>query len=579
MNIRQVAIVLTLAAAATASAWAQSEIYLSARADGKDGTGMAADPFDASTQAKFDAVFASLKPSSTVHIGAGTFHTKGVASFTLPANTKVRGAGMEVTRLIQDGTGKAHAGVFQGEAGGYEIEDLSIDCGFENQRKVNGVIKCNASAINLRGSHMAVRRCRVKNYGSPYDQECGENFAVSMWQANNTDGEDMVAEDCVFTGMSSLSPCGCSVLTISGGPSKGDVQLPNWTRGALIRRNHFMGYHPGCHGITMSGCQGCIAEDNYFEHFMGDCIYTDTWPLRNHIYQNNIFTDVNQAIWLAGDNWDLTNFQIRGNIILLHDGFDIKSIDKGVVTTDIPNSFMVGNEIAFRDMEITGGSVKNEQRVFVTAALSRTTFMYSTAKDGKSDLADTATGGFIRAMHYGYTPPTPEGIVLFGGSGQELHVLKNIVISGNVIRPYSSDGKNRIPSTGICLRGAENSQIFDNVVFDGGNQCGLVVASTKKVKSTVLCRGNYNIDNTPALPRDDKGNLVAEPIVPVVTTAPVGPEVGGVRLTHPVDAAGPSHDHHFAGKPGDYAASTEFLYFYIGDGTKHQWKRIAMGDY
>ena len=118
------------------------------------------------------------------------------------------------------------------------------------------------------------------------------------------------------------------------------------------------------------------------------------------------------------------------------------------------------------------------------------------------------------------------------------------------------------------------------MVFDGGNHCGLVVASTKKVKSTVLCRDNYNIDNTPALPRDDKGNIVSDAIAPpATTTSPAGPEVGGVRLSHSVDVAGPSHDHHFAGKPGDYAMSGDFLYIYIGDGTKHQWKRIAMGDY
>jgi len=161
--------------------------------------------------------------------------------------------------------------------------------------------KCNAAAIHLGGDNLAVRRCLVKNYGSPYDQECGENFAVSMWQANETDGEDMVAEDCVFTGMSPLSPCGCSVLTISGGPSKSDIQLPNWTRGAVARRNHFMGYHPGCHGITMSGCQGCIVEDNYFEHFMGCGIYTDTWPMRDIILQSNIMTDINQGIFLAAN--------------------------------------------------------------------------------------------------------------------------------------------------------------------------------------------------------------------------------------------------------------------------------------
>ena len=97
-----------------------------------------------------------------------------------------------------------------------------------------------------------------------------------------------------------------------------------------------------------------------------------------------------------------------------------------------------------------------------------------------------------------------------GGNAQELHTLKNFVISGNVIRPYSSNGKNRIQSTAIRVCGAENCQIFNNVVFDSGNHRGLIVGSTKRVKSSVICRDNYNIDNTPALPRDDQGNLVTE---------------------------------------------------------------------
>jgi len=497
-------------ALATTSVLAQSEVYLATRADGKEGTGTAADPLNASTQARFDAIFAALKPGSTVHIGAGTYHTTGEASFKLRANTKVRGAGMEVTQIVQDGTGKPRAVVFLGLEGGNAIEDISIDCGFENQRKVKGVVKCNASAITLYGSHLAVRRCRISNYGSPYDDECGENFAVTMCQGPDTDGVDRVIEDCVFTGMSPLSPTGCSVLTMSGGPLSSEVQFPSWSRGAVARRNHFLGYHPGCHGITMSGCQGAIVENNYFEHFMGCGIYTDTWPMRDIVLQNNIMTDINQAIFLAADNWDLINFQIRGNVILLHDGFDIKTIQKGLVTTDIPHSLMVGNEIQFRDMKIAGGSVKNEQGVFATSVPSRTTFTYSATKGGQSDPADRATGGYLRAMHYGYTTPTPEGINVFSGNGQQLHALKNFVISGNVIRPYSSNGKNRIPSTGIRICGAEGSQIFDNVVFDSGNHRGLIVASTAKVMSSVLCRHNYNGDNTPAPPRDDKGELPAK---------------------------------------------------------------------
>jgi hypothetical protein len=158
---------------------------------------------------------------------------------------------------------------------------------------------------------------------------------------------------------------------------------------------------------------------------------------------------------------------------------------------------------------------------------------------------------------------------VFSGNGKDLHSLKNFVVSGNVIRPYSSDGKARIPSTGICLVGAENSQIANNVVFDAGNNGGLIVASTPKVRSSVICRDNYNIDNTPALPRDEKGKLLAE----------AGIEFAGARLAHAVDGAGPARDHSFAGRPGDYAIQGDCLYIYTGDGTKHVWKRTTLADY
>jgi hypothetical protein len=195
---------------------------------------------------------------------------------------------------------------------------------------------------------------------------------------------------------------------------------------------------------------------------------------------------------------------------------------------------------------------------------------YSTVKDGKSDAADAATGGFAYGVQYDCTTPTPEGMNLFsGGNAKERHSLKNFVVSGNVVRPYSSDGKNRIPSTGIRVCGAEGSQIINNVVFDSGNHRGIVVASTKQVQSSVVCRDNYNIDNTRAAARDDKG--VAYPDAPL--------EMLGLRLARQVDAAGPAKDHAFAGSVGDFAVTSEFLYLYTGDGKTHQWKRVGLSDY
>ena len=244
---------LTTMVMAAKTVFADAEVYLAARTDGKDGAGTATDPLNASTQAKFDALFAHFAPNTAIHLGPGAYHTMGVASFAVKPYWKIHGAGYEVTKIIQDKAGKIACTVFRGTADGVEIEDLSIDCGFENQQVVNGKIKANAAAIGIGGSHIAVRRCLVKNYGSPYDPETGENFAVFLASPDPANGENLVVEDCIFAGMSPLLDIGQSVLTLAGGPPRNDLKAGNWARGLIARRNHFTGYHYGCHGITVDG--------------------------------------------------------------------------------------------------------------------------------------------------------------------------------------------------------------------------------------------------------------------------------------------------------------------------------------
>jgi hypothetical protein len=111
-------------------------VYLSVRTDGHEGTGAIMDPYNASTQEKFDALFKSFGPNTAIHLGPGTYHTRGAAIFEVKPYWKIRGAGYEVTRIIQDNAKQIGCTVFAGRADGVEIEDLSIDCGFQNQQVV-----------------------------------------------------------------------------------------------------------------------------------------------------------------------------------------------------------------------------------------------------------------------------------------------------------------------------------------------------------------------------------------------------------------------------------------------------------
>jgi hypothetical protein len=604
-------IAMLMIAGWAATAAADSEVWLSARTDGKAGTGTAVDPFNASTQDAFDRLFAGFGSNTAIHLGPGTYHTKGRLSFEVKSYWKIRGAGYEVTRIIQDRTDKIHCTVFCGRAEGVEIEDLSIDCGFQNQQVVNGKIKANAAAIGVWGSHIAVRRCLVKNYGSPYDDETGENFAVFIGSASPANGENLVVEDCIFAGMSPLLRSGQSVLTIAGGPAKNDLRAGNWARGCIARRNHFTGYHFGCHGITMSGTQGGMIIENVFEHFMGACVYQDTWPMRDIIIANNIFSDVQQGIRLAGDGLPMNNFQIRDNMMLMHDGFDIVKVTNGLVTTAINHCFIPGMHVKFRKVDIIAGDGLTGD-AYVTSTPGANTFTYSLTAGGSAQTTDAGTGGCVQGQRMGISRD-PEAIAIFSGSGDPRFRPTNFVIARNVIKPYSSDDVARVPSIGIAVAAMQNSQIINNIVFDAGplsagsegideildekvppgpdQRADLLVCAVKGYTPTVICRDNYHPDGTPLLPRDGTFKIIENGLMDLPLEAgrnvTLTPTNGRIRIdvsemppvAHAAAPADLVKNRHAPGKPGDTFVQGGFLFIYTGDGAAHQWKRCALLDY
>jgi len=593
--MRRMVLMLIVALSACVG-WGDAEVYLGVRTDGKDGAGTAVDPFDAGTQEKFDALFAGFEPGTVIHLGPGTYHTKGVASFSVKPYWKIRGAGYEVTRIIQDGAGRIHAQVFGGRADGVEIEDLSVDCGFRNQQVVDGKIKANASAIGIGGSHIAVRRCYFINYGSPYDADTGENFGVFIGSPDPENGENLLVEDCIFAGMTPLLQGGQSVLTIAGGPPRNDLKAGNWARGCIARRNHFTGYHYGCHGITMSGTQGGMIVDNVFEHFMGACVYQDTWPMRDIIIANNIMSDVNQGIRLTCN--DMNNFYIHDNIMLMNDGYDIVTVQDGVVTTVINHSLVARNKIKFHKVDVTAGQGLTAGEAIVTSVPAPNQFTYSLTPTGKTETADSGTGGFIQALDYqGCMCPSPEAIAVSGSGGRTDGPPRNFVIARNIIKPYSSDDTARVPICGINVWTMTDSHITGNVIVDSGIQDALRIAGPEGFTSSVICRDNYHPDGTLLLPRDGQGKVIEGGLLDLpleagknvsltpsggkmrIDVGPVPAQGAGLLLTRVVDPAGPAGDQHFAGAPGDYAAAADFLYMYTGDGETHQWKRIAIQDY
>jgi hypothetical protein len=68
----------------------EKEIWIAVRTDGQPGTGLASDPFDGSTEEKFDGLLIGLNRAGvtniTIHLGPGTFQTLGATEWRNPAD-------------------------------------------------------------------------------------------------------------------------------------------------------------------------------------------------------------------------------------------------------------------------------------------------------------------------------------------------------------------------------------------------------------------------------------------------------------------------------------------------------------
>lgn len=84
-----------------ADAGLTNDIWIAVRTDGKSGDGSQPNPFDGSTQPKFDAIMARIPENSVIHLGPGVFQTRIAPSnlWKPKSGWTIRGAGMYATTL------------------------------------------------------------------------------------------------------------------------------------------------------------------------------------------------------------------------------------------------------------------------------------------------------------------------------------------------------------------------------------------------------------------------------------------------------------------------------------------------
>jgi hypothetical protein len=144
------------------------EIWIAVRLDGRRGSGTSTNPFDGSTQEKFDRVMNAVMPGTHVHILPGVYESKGDEGWQPKDNEWIQGSGMGVTILRRVGvTGlefSRQPAVIGGGDGSQRnhirVSDLTLDC---NAAAIPS--KSISRALGLSCVYAKIENIEAKNFG------------------------------------------------------------------------------------------------------------------------------------------------------------------------------------------------------------------------------------------------------------------------------------------------------------------------------------------------------------------------------------------------------------------------------
>jgi hypothetical protein len=204
------------------------EVWISNRGDEKSGTGAIDDPFNGSTPAWLDRQLEAIPPQTSIHLGTGTFITRGIQAKN---GWRITGAGKDATIIkladeqLTDATpGRERCVIyefdFQGFFQYFELSDLTIDCNRQNQP---------AFTRNLRGYTLdawiiASKSAKIRNVRSLGTwANPGEGFPCHVYHDGSKGNQDRIE----VSGCENINPIGyltaISVFDQMGGTVGGSI--------------------------------------------------------------------------------------------------------------------------------------------------------------------------------------------------------------------------------------------------------------------------------------------------------------------------------------------------------------------
>lgn len=310
-------------------ATAQTEVWISAVPVAGGGSGTQSNPYDGSTQAKFDARMGSFgAPNLTIHLGPGTFRSNIVSStrWTVRTGWVIQGAGMYSTtcQMMGNLSGKhwdmeffkSQSSVSTDNA---VIRDLTVDCNWAElsltaDMGMGGEKHGAIYAIDLAGSYNLVERARHINSRGSW-ANASEGFGIRLAAPNSGDATGNIIRYC-----RAELPQGNygAPFALHGWASNG---VEHFITNSSVYGNEAIGQNTGLPtgfitgGVNCGYVKNCQIHDNLFVDCQSIC-YQDTGSLDGLQILNNKLVRGWMGIGLtAGANaaWTKTNVKIAGN--------------------------------------------------------------------------------------------------------------------------------------------------------------------------------------------------------------------------------------------------------------------------
>lgn len=326
--------VLLMISRPAGAASAPAEVWISAQPVPLGGSGTAIDPYDGSTQPKFDALMNSFQntPNLTIHLGAGTFRSDSTAfnRWAVRPGWTIEGAGMYQTTCQMMGNLAGKHGDYEFFKSPYNvstdnvvIRDLTVDCNWAELSQTadvgaNGEKFGAIFAVALAGSHILIDGVRhINSYGSFANEN--EPFGIGIGAPTTGDVTDDVIRNC----RAELPQGNYGAPFALHGWVEAEGNGYHYITNSSAYGNYAAGRANGlATGFTTGGVNGafiknCAVHDNTFV----DCqsiFYQDTGSIDGLSVTNNTLTNGWSGVTLSANidpSWTKQNVVISGNQI------------------------------------------------------------------------------------------------------------------------------------------------------------------------------------------------------------------------------------------------------------------------